>query len=287
MTFRKMRFAGILLGLCLVQGTAGADVPDSTPLTYQGRLLQNGVPVADTDADTNYTMGFEFYSDAIATGASRLCGDVFGAAVVITGGNFTHTIADPTCKQALGAAGTQVFIKIVGGGGPLGSGPIEIARHQVSTGVFALRAGSGGGNIGDIKASMLTQAQFDQVHGSGWRMADGTTAVGTAYGALTGATTLPDLRGIFLRGKDNGRLAENGNGNPDGEVPLGTFLQDSFKAHEHSVLRTAGDEQLLGGIQGALAGGSTDVNPNGLTSTEGGVETRPRNVTVNYYIRVD
>lgn len=293
MTFRKMGFAGIVLGLFLVQGMAGADVPDSTPLTYQGRLLQNGVPVADTDADAtppvNYTMGFEFYSELSASPASRLCGDTFPAAtVVLTDGHFSHTILDATCKQALEAAGTEVFIKIVGGGGPLGSGPVEISRHQVSTGVFALRAGSGGGNIGDIKASMLTEAQFDQVHGPGWVLADGRSAAGTAYFALTNNALLPDLRGVFLRGKDHGREAENGQGNPDLVIPdLGDYRQDSFKGHQHSVLRHAGDDQLVGGITGAQVGGPTDVNPDGLTSAEGGLESRPRNVTVNFYIRVN
>jgi microcystin-dependent protein len=53
--------------------------------------------------------------------------------------------------------------------------------------------------------------------------------IGTLYGAGDGSTTfnLPDLRGEFIRGWDHGRGVDSGR-------TLGSFQDESFKAHTHS-----------------------------------------------------
>ncbi|MGF6604656.1 microcystin-dependent protein [Paraburkholderia sp. GAS448] len=55
-------------------------------------------------------------------------------------------------------------------------------------------------------------------------------AIGTIYGAGNGATTfnLPDTRGIYLRGLDNGRGLDPGR-------TLGSYQADSFGSHVHGV----------------------------------------------------
>lgn len=54
-------------------------------------------------------------------------------------------------------------------------------------------------------------------------------AIGTTYGAGNGSTTfnLPDLRGEFLRGWDDGRGADSGRG-------FGSYQADDNKSHSHS-----------------------------------------------------
>lgn len=62
-------------------------------------------------------------------------------------------------------------------------------------------------SIGSVKQSMLDEATFQSIHGTGWVLMDGrdlsVTNPGSAYQTLTGQSVLPDARGQFLRGKVN------------------------------------------------------------------------------------
>lgn len=101
-------------------------------------------------------------------------------------------------------------------------------------------------------------------------------AIGTTYGAGDGSTTfnLPDLRGEFIRGFDNGRGVDSGR-------VFGSAQSDQIKAHTHSgnILTT------LGGA-GPVEEGRGD--PDWQMSTIGsfgGNETRPRNIALLYCIK--
>ncbi len=61
---------------------------------------------------------------------------------------------------------------------------------------------------------------------------------------------------------------------------VGSYQQDQFKAHEH-VYR----EVTSGG--GSAAGGSGAGLTEKSTSGGGGAETRPKNIAVYYYIRIN
>ena len=99
--------------------------------------------------------------------------------------------------------------------------------------------------------------------------------VGTTYGAGDGSTTfnLPDLRGEFIRGLDSGRGVDSGRA-------LGSFQADEIKAHTHTV--------TTGGTGSAIDGGGDRDSDDGTqaTSSFGGVETRPRNIAMNYIVKV-
>jgi hypothetical protein len=138
--------------------------------------------------------------------------------------------------------------------------------------------------IGTIIPSMLTQAQFNGQVGSGyWVIADGSSCTGTAYASVTGYVTVPDLRGVFLRGKNNGR--SDGNQNPDGDLTLGTYQADAFASHTHSY-PADGDNGLQNNNHASNGNGTGGTNSNTVASA-GGNETRAKNVTVNYFIRVN
>jgi hypothetical protein len=149
--------------------------------------------------------------------------------------------------------------------------------------------------VGSIVASMLTESQFAQEVGdppnfnlgtSKWTLADGKPVPGTRYAALRQNEPVPDLRGIFLRGKNHGR--NDGKGNSQ-EANLGDFQDDQFEDHVHEINR-GGTEGSHDGEYALPAYHNTGVPrepTNYIVSGKHGNETRPRNVTVNYYIRIN
>jgi microcystin-dependent protein len=101
--------------------------------------------------------------------------------------------------------------------------------------------------------------------------ADLFTAIGTTFGVGDGSTTfaLPDLRGEFARGWDDGRGIDSGRA-------FGSAQADDFKSHTH--LFSLADPAL-----GANAGGGRLQQPatnNAPTDATGGTETRPRNIAL-------
>jgi len=102
------------------------------------------------------------------------------------------------------------------------------------------------------------------------------STIGETFGSGNGSTTfnLPDLRGEFIRGWDDGRGVDDGRS-------FGSQQADEFKAHSHTFKKrkNAGDVANNPGDKGE--GNQFSES----TSTEGGDETRPRNVALNYIIK--
>lgn len=92
---------------------------------------------------------------------------------------------------------------------------------------------------------------------------------------------LPDLRGEFIRGWDNGRGVDTGRS-------LLAYQLDSFAAHDHQpqgVCVASVNEDGTGnhGVSATYAAyNSKKVSE---TTSVGGNETRPRNVAFNYIVR--
>lgn len=118
----------------------------------------------------------------------------------------------------------------------------------------------------------------------GWLRANGNTVsrseyamlfheIGTIYGSGNGSTTftLPDLRGEFIRGFDDGRNVDTGR-------TFGSAQADQFKTHFHSYNLA----QAPGSGQDQAGSGSGDgvTQFPSTTSEEGGTETRPRNIAM-------
>lgn len=112
--------------------------------------------------------------------------------------------------------------------------------------------------------------------------ADLFAVISTTYGAGDGSTTfnIPDLRGEFIRGWDNGKGVDSGRA-------IGTSQTDLLKSHAHDFFGgntsdVAGSERTyLIGINRAI-NQSLTVPPIGAT---GGTETRPRNIAMMYCIK--
>ncbi|MFZ2155662.1 MAG: hypothetical protein WAV72_06020, partial [Bradyrhizobium sp.] len=87
-------------------------------------------------------------------------------------------------------------------------------------------------------------------------------------GDLSTTFRIPDARGEFIRGYDDGRGVDSGRA-------LGAHQSESFKDHTHTG--TLGGATIVvtsTGVASVLQPGATST---GTASTGGGTETRPRN----------
>lgn len=119
--------------------------------------------------------------------------------------------------------------------------------------------------------------------------------IGSTYGDGNGTTTfnIPDYRGEFLRGWDHGRGVDpdSGSRTDRGDAVtgdnIGTKQGHEYEAHKHirgtasTVVGTYGNANVSGDHNDIT--GTATTSP--FTSTEGGNETRPRNVNIMWCIR--
>ncbi|AVG18570.1 hypothetical protein CFN79_04390 [Chromobacterium vaccinii] len=103
-------------------------------------------------------------------------------------------------------------------------------------------------------------------------------ALGTYYGAGDGSTTfnLPDLRGEFVRGWDDGRGVDGGRG-------FGTWQAQDVQAHTHPQWFPPllnGAPGGLGNFVGDHSGPQNSVNASRPILPNAGQETRPRNIAL-------
>ena len=152
---------------------------------------------------------------------------------------------------------------------------------------------------------------------SGWLLCDGSaisrttysdlyTAIGNNFGSGDGTTTfnLPDFRGRFLRGVAGTstndpdkvtRTASATGGNTGNNI--GSLQNDEIKSHSHNLVILPGcsggnngnTTSLLTGSSSGMWGLSTGCGVTGNNTasiaSNGGNETRPKNVYVNYIIK--
>ena len=142
---------------------------------------------------------------------------------------------------------------------------------------------------------------------SGWLECNGQSTSGfTALAAIVGAN-VPDLRGEFVRGWDNGRGVDSGRAllsAQSGEFESHTHIQDSHNhtqnAHAHGIGGAAAAYPVadsaasatgpLPRVSGAIINGTADQTATNIANTAtnqntGGTETRPRNISLMYIIK--
>lgn len=275
----KGTFKGALSGLrAFLNSLLGADGAQATALTALGALLNETlakttaymVTAADRGKLIDCNGTFDLTIDAIATLSPGGAGFSF---VVRNGGTGSITI-NPNLSETIN--GTATFVL-----GPKES--CAVTADDSGASWIAVLVGSGGSAGMVVHFAMSTPP-------SGWLKANGAAvsrtnyaalfaAIGTTFGIGDGATTfnLPDLRGEFLRGLDDGRGVDSGRA-------LGTWQGSQMTSHTHSLIA----DQTLGGtgngsnsVQGIP---TTNVTPVVATSAAGGTnnsgENRPRNIAM-------
>jgi hypothetical protein len=108
--------------------------------------------------------------------------------------------------------------------------------------------------------------------------------IGTTFGSGSGTFNLPDLRGQFIRGWDNGRGLD-----PTSPRTFGSSQAESFKAHTHPVQTQASndDHDSYRCPTGSSYGATPFDSPSHFEGarTTGGDETRPTNIALMYCIK--
>ncbi len=159
--------------------------------------------------------------------------------------------------------------------------------------------------LGKVIASFLDYETFSATYGdfgnfnrykSKWAPADGREVGGSVYDFLNQATTrVPDLRGVFIRGVNDMGVTDAPNTqaqrlNPDTLQP-GDFQDDALEKHRHHTTIRYYTGAVHPQNAEAIVNSKTRVNeasnPVLKTTYVGGTETRPKNVTVYYYIRIN
>lgn len=150
---------------------------------------------------------------------------------------------------------------------------------------------------------------------SKWAPADGRPVPNSKFQTASSQSNVPDLRGMFLRGlnsfdpSDELSTADSDRKDPDPRT-RGSYQKDSFKRHSHGG-KTGDDDpdhsHGFGGYPFSAAYGDSNstvnlgVPPNSFyrqtdgantrhthsISPDGGPETRPKNVAIYYYIRIN
>ncbi|OYZ47767.1 MAG: hypothetical protein B7Y15_13415, partial [Bacteroidetes bacterium 24-39-8] len=169
--------------------------------------------------------------------------------------------------------------------------------------------------IGSVVTSFLSFDQFNFVSKnnikspgelwtalkSKWAPCDGRSVSGSGYAKITSKTFVPDLRGTFTRGLNAfdpvyGPAPRNPEeSDPESRI-VGSFQNDAFQGHKHldndRIAILYGREAPNNPHQRFTVTGAPANNTAGSVNGGYGIprlntETRPKNVAVFYYIKIN
>jgi microcystin-dependent protein len=173
----------------------------------------------------------------------------------------------------------QLFTSIVDGflpvsGGTM-TGPLVLVNSTPST---AATAASKGYVDTSVAAAVIPGAIIlwgRSTPPTGWLECNGQSTAGSPNLIPLFGTNVPDLRGEFIRGWDNGRGVDSG------RAILSAQAQD-IQPHTHSYNITSGatSSNQGGGINGLIPSQSSAT-----TGSTGTTETRPRNVALMFIVK--
>jgi hypothetical protein len=127
---------------------------------------------------------------------------------------------------------------------------------------------------------------------SKWSPCDGRPVPNSKFQTLTSQLQIPDLRGMFIRGLNTfdpyqpvPQITAD-KADPENRV-AGSYQKDDIKKHNHrfSYVKPKAESSNGGGANHKVS--DQDSTNIGETDATGGVETRPKNIAVYYYIKIN
>ena len=286
--------AGSIVGLSFFGARLDHALADraatAPPLTYTGTALLGGVPIEDRE----HTIGATLHTRP--TGVVGAVCSQGPEPITTTSGRFAITFTDAECGSAI-QRGSELFVEVTIDGTPL-------PRTRIGAVPFAVEAENGvpPGTVmafaGETPPLGWVECDGRALDGEDPQYAALERAIGTTWG--TGddgdpATdfNIPDLRGRFLRGLDDGTTGRDEDRDsrtasaPGGlsGAHVGTVETDMFANHSHPV-----SPALVATLGAPYAGYAGGGSPFAITSSpvggSGGAETRPENAAVLYIIKL-
>jgi len=166
---------------------------------------------------------------------------------------------------------------------------IGLGFGLLTTGVFAAAAAMNVFMPGDVLDSAKINQNFAIAAPEGAVMAFYLTGCPQGWAPADGTNGTPDLRGMFIRGRDDIGTGAAGN-DPGGVRGLGNFQLDAFQGHRHQTLAYH-DGGAGHTDSGTIFFGYSNIDStNPITDGVNGVprisnETRPKNVSLTYCMR--
>lgn len=244
-------------------------------INYQGRLTDaNGVGLTGTKR-------LEFNVYDATTGGNIVWGIQIIDDVPLVDGHFNVILSTDnqgrSIADAFNSKNRYIAIKVGEPHTDLSGVPEISPRQQILSAPYAVQA---------ARATMADSAVISTHHSNiipvGTIVAFWGTTAPAGWRICNGQPGTPDLRGVFLRGLDNGRNLDPGR-------ELATYQADEFKSHNHANLSF---KYLLAcdGYNTAKERDDSSSEPNikvkGEIQPAGGSETRPKNVAFNFIMYV-
>lgn len=273
-------------------------------LNVQG-ILRTASGIAVPDGPQNVT--FKLYT--VALGGAALWEE--NAQVTVTAGIYSYNLGNQT------AIDPSIFAEKLYLGVSV-DGTEMLPRAELTYSPYSIRAFTAftvacSGAVGDVKYSILNPQEFIQENGDCWVPMDGRSIVGSKLAIRTGRTSIPDGGGLFIRSQE---FSGGANNDPDRtpSSPIATFQQhELFRhshttspagAHDHSYKDRRINEDWDAPLGGTVVSnmymdgdGTPGFDENRRTGNEpnhvhtisetGGNETRPRNINLWTYIRIN
>lgn len=150
--------------------------------------------------------------------------------------------------------------------------------------------------VGSVQQTFLSAVEFESIMGTDWVLADGRDVSGSLYETITGNSTAPDVRGLFLRTVGGNANATIG-GSQGEDVNQGSISasSNSTGAHTHNMWSFSGATLSGGGSNIPINQSSSNSSQatqsagshNHTITISAGSETRPVNITVNTFIKIN
>ncbi len=284
----------ILCSIVCMQVTA-----QSSPRIRTTSNLKN----ADGEAvpDGMYNITFRLYYEE--SGGTVLWTEA--APVTVKGGIYTHLLGSVVPLTNINFKfkiylGTQVGDFELSPRTELSYAPYAVASYDVVC----------SGAVGDVKYSILNPTLFAQVNGDCWVPLNGGDMTDSKLSNITGESNVPDISGLFIRSQEFSGGANN-DPNRTSTSPIATFQDQSYQSHNHGVndpghshsindivlnttccnfgILVIGDQprtvfqNQYDSENRTINASSTSISVN----NSGGNETRPKNLNVWMYIRID
>ncbi len=257
-------FFSNLANLNLVINSAGNYVTQAQAAAYASKatsILSGGGLSGGGDLTGDRTLSVNFASEAEAVAGVAVDKAVTPATV--------KSAIDALINSAPGQLDTLDELAAALGDDPDFSATIvaQLAAQKMPSGVIQNYAGA---------AAPAGWLECDGAAVSRATYADLFVAIGETFGNGDGASTfnLPDLRGEFVRGWDNGRGVDAGRA-------LGSAQADEVGPHQHDINHYTNSDNTGSNIAGA----NGNTNQTWQTELSTGTETRPRNIALMFIIR--